>query len=296
MNYINYKLIPSAFIFAEKPLKFTENLLSNKSFKVKTVGYLAGMVALPITLAATPVSIVADIVVGIGEIFLCKFRGFDNDDVLEIAKRKILIAPAQQLTFLITSVAIHVLFSGFNLTLSIPFLLLWPASNMAGRTFISKLLPNCLGLEKMCIFPEEPPFPHIKTDPEPKEKKSLDEKLQQAVPKLSRINSPTTPDEYIKFKEEVLKASSAQGFLGGPQQIYEHLKNFLVPDDNNPFQKGGAPQQIYKKLKQVLNPDKNPYRREEASELLRCLKTAYAILSKKDGANGVSEDGRNGWL
>ena len=135
----------------------------------------------------------------------------------------------------------------------------------------------------MCIFSEEPYFPHINKEEdapeeETEDKKTLDEIIQQIIPKLSRINSPTTPDEYIEFKENVLRRASASELLG-----------------ISPFRKEN-PQERYENLKKVLDPDKNPYRREEASQLLMCLNAAYATVDKKDDADELSENGGNGWF
>jgi hypothetical protein len=233
-----YQLISSAFNIAEKPVQTTEDLLMSPGrLRDRSMGYLAGFVALPITLALIPVSIVADIIVGIIEIVRCKFQGIDNDDTLEVAKRKIVIAPAQQLVYLITNIALYAIFSGFSFSLCISSLCLWPVHHLAAKVAVTALTP----ISKMCIFSQEPIFSCFKNI-----KKGVFERY-------SRVDSATTPKEYIAFKERVLMGITGERLVG-----YNIFGDKEITDLHHSFQK-------------LLDPDNNPYRYLEAQALLQYL-------------------------
>jgi len=94
-SYFHYQLLPSAFKIAEAPtylcwklLRSSEFLwnqqasndweqMKNRTFAVLAAvgGYIGGWIALPITLCLTPVTLLADIAIGILECIYCFFHG-----------------------------------------------------------------------------------------------------------------------------------------------------------------------------------------------------------------------------
>ncbi|MBS0648525.1 MAG: J domain-containing protein [Verrucomicrobia bacterium] len=68
--------------------------------------YVAGMVVYPLVFCGTPLTILADMIVGIAETAFCFYHGFSRYDLLEIAKRKIIVSPTQQLMYLMMSSAV----------------------------------------------------------------------------------------------------------------------------------------------------------------------------------------------
>jgi hypothetical protein len=68
--------------------------------------YLAGMVAYPLVFCATPLTMAADVIMGVAESAFCICRGFKLKDVAELAKKKIIISPIHHLTFLSLSLGL----------------------------------------------------------------------------------------------------------------------------------------------------------------------------------------------
>ncbi|PIS00716.1 MAG: hypothetical protein COT84_06105 [Chlamydiae bacterium CG10_big_fil_rev_8_21_14_0_10_35_9] len=140
--------LPSAFKIAEYPtylcwqlIKSSENLWNkqtssnielykNRSLAVLSgvVGFTGGIKAIQITIAATPITIMADLVVGAAECVFNYYHKANNNDVSAIAYRKLVISPCQQITFYLTSYFIN--------TLAIPF---WSAPYSVGQLAVGRL-------------------------------------------------------------------------------------------------------------------------------------------------------------
>ena len=119
----HYQMLPSSFQLAEAPTYIAWQLMqsseklwnheaanSSQRFINCTVailsgvgGYLGGIIALPITLACIPVTIVADAVVGIAECSFCYYHGLSGKDIKKIAHRKFIVSSSTTVCFLFSS-------------------------------------------------------------------------------------------------------------------------------------------------------------------------------------------------
>ena len=155
-----YQVSRSAFSYLEKPLVYSESLLFDKTetLKKRTLGYVSGLFFYPIACASIPITILADIVVGVTETVFCFFKRMAFSDIKEILQRKIIIASVQQLVFLSLPIAFYVFAVGFHLEFCISIYLLWPALDIGGKFCVSSFLPKCFNFQKMCVFSTEPCF------------------------------------------------------------------------------------------------------------------------------------------
>jgi len=114
-----YLPIRSAFTVIEKPLRFfyaRYHTHYDPLQSLKDRFYLGGMVVYPIVICATPVTMVADVAIGIAECIFCTFvRGDSLRDVAELARKKIVVSPLHHLTFIITSLTPSALYLGYLL-------------------------------------------------------------------------------------------------------------------------------------------------------------------------------------
>ena len=183
-NSFQYQLLPSAFKIAESPtylswksIRFSESLWNQNSannweqFKNRTIaflvgisGYLGGMVALPITLCLTPLTLVADIVVGASECVFCLYKGLTKEDISIIAHRKFIISPCQHLTFCLGAITalgvawlvifvyasspVYALYPWLEFQ---PALIFWPMGYSSGQAAVG-LLPTSLDHQSLNIF------------------------------------------------------------------------------------------------------------------------------------------------
>lgn len=272
-SYQQYQVKPSAFIIAEKPLSVANKLLSSQEFTTgKIVGYFAGIIALPITIAITPITIVADIITGIGETIFCLYRGYSHNDCLEVAKRKIIIAPFQQIVFLATNAGLYFLINGtFGIPVTPWLLILWPIHYAASKVLINKMLPPCLGPTKISIFADDrfsldkPTTSKATTDNRPvtdRFTETIKEVLESG--NLTNINDPRVPSDYIDFKKRIKSNVSAEELFG------------LFGSHNH-----STIHQHYLYLFMLLHPHNNPYCQKEAAELFKCLEAAYLVIQQE---------------
>ncbi|MGD2168616.1 MAG: hypothetical protein PVI40_00045 [Chlamydiota bacterium] len=165
MTYISRpcRTLPSAFKIAECPtylcwqlIKSSENLWNkrtssnielykNRSFAVLSGmgGFIGGIKAIQITIAATPITIIADLVVGVVECVFNYYHKANNNDVSAIAYRKLVISPCQQITFYLTSYFINIL--------AIPF---WSIPYGMGQIAVGRL-PKVFDYHLFNIFINE---------------------------------------------------------------------------------------------------------------------------------------------
>src|SRR3954464_13150716 len=100
-----YTPIPSAFTCVEKPLRYVYDRYDPLSPDDAPNMYLAGIVVYPLIICATPVTMVADIMIGVAECAFCTLRGDSLQNVAELAKKKIIISPLHHLILATTSLA-----------------------------------------------------------------------------------------------------------------------------------------------------------------------------------------------
>jgi hypothetical protein len=109
---IPHKPIRSAFTIIEKPLRYCYdqyNPTNDGSYpSVKNcLAYLGGMAVYPIVVCAAPVTMVADMTVGVAECIFCAVVRRDSlADIASLAKKKLVISPLHHLIFIITSLAL----------------------------------------------------------------------------------------------------------------------------------------------------------------------------------------------
>jgi hypothetical protein len=104
-------VLPSAFQFIEGPSRSLFDRLSTRPVDFDNTGrdaptlqdckyYLGGMVLYPLILCATPLTILSDIVTGIFETGVSLYRGHGLRAAGQVAKKKMIVSPLHQLTFL----------------------------------------------------------------------------------------------------------------------------------------------------------------------------------------------------
>ncbi len=297
-NDFQYQLQPSAFKIAEFPthlcwesIKSAEKLFQSDTnsipelVKNRTIavlygvgGYLGGMIALPVTLCLTPITLLADIVVGVAEILFCIYHGANKEDLYVIAHRKFAISPCQHLTFCLGAIAglgISSFFVG-----SFTFggaLIFWSLGYALGQKATS-MLPESLNDSSFNIFigggsgegdDNESWFKNTKSasasdrTKEQADTPPWEEYIQKAIPSLSRVNDANLNGKYIDFKKSLLKKCSPQELLG--------LADGFSKEDL---------QANYRLLTLILHPDKNRSREKEATALFSVLREAYNILQE----------------
>lgn len=310
-NSFQYQLLPSAFKIAECPtylcwksIKFSESLwnrncannweqFKNRAFAVLvgTSSYLGGIVALPITISLTLITLLADIVVGVAECVFCLYKGLAKEDLSIIAHRKFVISPCQHLTFclgVITGLgpawllfSVHTLNPWFSFKGS---LLLWSMGYACGQAAVG-LLPKSLNHQTLNIFigggsgegPDEQEKwldSNINTHSQPKstpfmQSRRLHDQIQwndflnKEILSLSRVDDANLAIQYTNFKQRLIKRCN-------PKDLMELSNNFNQKDL----------QRKYYELALIIHPDKNLPRQREATALFNVLQKAYVLLSK----------------
>src|SRR5271157_5488898 len=97
--------IRSAFTIIEKPLRYCYDNYNptndGSTSNVKNyLAYLGGMAVYPIVVCAAPVTMVADMTIGVAECIFCAIYRRDSlADIATLAKKKLVISPLHHLTF-----------------------------------------------------------------------------------------------------------------------------------------------------------------------------------------------------
>jgi hypothetical protein len=145
-------LFPSFFQYAEAPSHYAYDLVKSDSALRKVGGFFLGWVALPITLASTPVTILADMVAGIVEGGRRIFKNGFDQEVKSILYQKCVASPVQQITFTSTTVGVAWLIIKIGSRFCPPLLVaLWTGPYFAGQWAVS-MLPNSLNHQQINIF------------------------------------------------------------------------------------------------------------------------------------------------
>ncbi|MDP1609015.1 MAG: J domain-containing protein [Chlamydiales bacterium] len=299
----HYQMLPSVFQLAEAPtyiawqaLQSSEKLWNQESansshrFINRTLailsgvgGYVGGMIALPITLACTPVTIVADVVIGIAECSFCYYHGLSGNDIKKIAHRKFVISPLQQFIFCsaaISAIVIaNVIFSGgYLLTLSNPLAhslssIFWTFGYAAGQVSVGKL-PSNLNHQSFNIFinggsgeTEGGKWVDGDNTPPGESFNDHDERvlgwesyIAEELCHLSSIDDARVHEKYIAFKKGVFE-----------QKTPRELLSLNIGFSQEELRKS------YKTLALIIHPDRNASSIESES-LFKILNQAYNRL------------------
>lgn len=305
-----YQLLPSAFKIAESPtylcwksIKFSESLWDRNSadnweqFKNRTIavivgigGYLGGIVALPITIYLTPITLLADIIVGASECIFCAYKGLKQEDISIIAHRKFIISPCQHLTFCLGAItglgAAWLLVAAYTANPWIGFkasLVFWSMGYAVGQKAVG-LLPKSLNHQSLNIFigggsgegsNEQDKWldSNISIRNEPKPNPSFgvgnyqiewEGFIRNEILSLSRIDDANLAIQYVNFKQRLLNRCN-------PKELLELSDNFNQADL----------QKKYHALALIIHPDKNRPRQREATALFTVLQKAYEFLSQQ---------------
>ncbi len=139
-NHFQYTILPSAAQLGELPSYLAyQALISGKTFSA-IGGYLAGFITIPISIAFTPVAIVADCIIGIAEAAFMTFKGAKKEDIKEVLFKKIVVSPIQQTISAIVKLACFILLP-----------VAWTLSYVASQGVIMAL-PNSLNHKRLNIF------------------------------------------------------------------------------------------------------------------------------------------------
>lgn len=318
-NTFQYQLLPSAFQIAECPtylcwkaMKQADKLwnrdaatqwerLKNRTFAVLSGagGYLGGMYALPITLCCAPVTLLADVVIGVFEYAYCYKKGLPKADLDIIKQRKLLVCPGQQLAFCLGAIAVLGLIAlrvapfnsftiaGLKASLISGFkyaLVLWPGAYAVGQCVVGEM-PARFNHHSFNIFigggggdgtDEEEKWldSHIFTKPQtgpdptfnqkrPPAQKDWKAFLTSILPDLNRVNDAGLHVEYIRFKQRILNKEPPENLFSLPTPLEQQELT-----------------RKYRKLSLILHPDKNHPRQKEATALFAVLQEAYERLEK----------------
>lgn len=265
---VRYTSLPSAFRIGQIPALMSLDLILDgfqscthsipRRVASITSGYLIGFVAMPIHLASIPVSIVADVVIGVAEAIFIAKKGAPRKDIQELLFKKLVASPIQQLTY-----------GAVTGTLFYAIPLIWPLTCCTGVATIL-LLPNSINHKRIHIF--------YKTERTNGINIQIRSKLKDRVKETrdfirSNVDASNPPANYTKFKNTVLNKESAW-------DLFEYTNDQL-------FTRSELDKK-YKKLSLIIHPDKNSTRAEEARLLFTCLNQAYKDLQPlaTDAATG----------
>lgn len=252
-----YKGLPSASQIGELPSYLAFKAFKSNNVGLSVAGYAFGFVATPISIAFTPIAIIADIVVGIAEGVFIAYKGASRKEVQELLFKKIIVCPVQQI--LSVTIKTILFYPGFGI--------LWPLAYACSQ-FIIKALPDCLNHKRMNIFinggitDKGRNKTCFDEENESSSQKPLRKRIAEARASMSRINNAHTPPKYAQFKQKILNQESAQNIFGF---------------GNNPFTQDDLSKR-YRELVLIVHPDKNVDFQQEAHLLFLCLQAAHCEL------------------
>lgn len=334
-----YQPLPSAFTLIERPMRYIHDFMTEKRgeemrvlekknsynrFKPKdetffqelsgvisTIAY--GLFQAPgfiLLTALTPLTITADIIIGIAEICFACYKGCERSTLESIARLKFVAYPIQQLTFFTVSLMLPAGITAWmaaqishETSTSLMMLTNWQWSLVVGCSFMVatlsyelgqrsiKFLPNWARPDGLNIFIEGGASDYLGNKYTEYSEANYKKWKQNDVP-----NFETKPDkkvyvdplywdnvcescvaELLKVKINNQNASPAyQQFIKGiqdkkkPQELLGINVNFKEDDLKAAF----------KKCALLFHPDRNKGREEEAAALTKCLYEARRILEK----------------
>jgi hypothetical protein len=248
-----YNLLPSAFLFLELPIKCAVNLVFVPPYsKGKfACGYFMGMVALPIVVCGTPLTIVADMIMGIAE----ARRGKTEEERKSILFKKIVVSPLQQITFAVSALATATAI--YLLAGKIAVFVAWLFPYVIGR-IITYEIPKTINFSQFDIFNHFNNFqlPENFND-------TYQSNLDKVARNLKENNFPGASEKYLSIKNKIRNRVPAS-------KLFDLGENFTKKEVKKKYQQ----------LSLLLHPDRNLGNEEEAKELFTCVTPAYEWLLK----------------
>jgi len=291
-----YQLLPSAFRVAEYPtyycwksLKSSEVLwkretatdcerLKNRTFAVlRGCGsFLGGLVALPITLCTAPLTLLADVIIGVVECIFCAYQGLKKEDILLIAHRKFIVSPCQHLAFCVGAIVAL----GLSSALIAP--IFWSLGYASGQAFVGAL-PTKLNHHTFNIFVEGG-----SGEGQDETEKWLDgcfRDMPQSDPAVG-VEAKLTLEGWCAF---IARESASLGHIddAGLNPTYLGFKSGVMrkckPQELLQLPDNFSQEDLVKKYRQlalILHPDKNLPRQNESKALFLVLRQAFCFLGR----------------
>ncbi len=316
-----YQLLPSAFKIAEFPTYYcfekwkysrdlwnadtqtNEEWYKNRSLAVLTgISSMAGgMIALPITLCAAPITMVADIVIGIGECAFCIYKQVARDEILTIAHRKFVISPCQHLAFCLGAI---VTLGSMYLFAALKFgyfshvaLIAWPLSYGFAQSAVGNL-PKSLNHHSLNIFinggvGDSSYGVYTKfADIDLKEKFGIGPSTQNISPpnsggfqqQASKEIDPNKWKDYLKTEVQFMRSVNDASLSKDYIDFKKRLINKCLPKELLGLPEGFSKDDLngkYHSLSLLVHPDKNQPRLKEAESLFKVLQHAKSLLEKQ---------------
>lgn len=146
------KILPSAFQFIEAPAYYSYEKMKSAYLSEQVVGYFAGMIALPIAIAAIPVSLLADMITGVAEVSISLYEKGLTRETKEVFHHALIATPLQQLAFSSAIIAVAWVITNIWIqTIPMCIAILWPIMYFAGQWSVF-LLPDTLNHKQTNIF------------------------------------------------------------------------------------------------------------------------------------------------
>lgn len=131
--------LPSCAYIADLPVYLSFKGIKSGNPEQAIAGALCGFFAVPLSVALTPLTIVADVIVGVVETLFVLFAGYGVKEAMNLGLKKIILSPLHQLLAMVTKIVVF----------AIP--ILWSLSYEASIGII-KMLPNSINHTKFSIF------------------------------------------------------------------------------------------------------------------------------------------------
>lgn len=307
-----YEPLPSTFTLVERPIRWLHDKAVNEECSdnwmengVKMTAVLLLSIAIqPIVVCSSPVTMVADLVVGAVEISFAYYKGCDTNTLKNIAHIKFIASPIQHLSFIFVnaawaiSAAIYINIGGIAFTtrlivgggftalisyqmaqLSIRKLPAWAKPN-GFNIFINGGAINTSGYKYTDNFDKEynsykKSYYKQKESYKAHENRNVDESENSwkdmcqnliCIVKLTEVKAEHgyRLTPYDQFKNGIVEKLEPRKLLG--------LENNFTVEDLR---------KVYKKFSAILHPDKNIGRENEATELIKCFAEAHIRLENE---------------
>lgn len=296
-----YTMLPSAAQLTEWPLHMAwEKGCRSENDLYKAIGVLSGALVFPISVACTPLTILADMITGVAEAIFMAYKGAERKDIQELLFKKIVVSPVQQVVNTVSQIFFPcmIAFVGLAFPVALPFIVValplgWSVWKMFGEIGVSSL-PDSLNNKRWNIFldggtrtRDGQTFFENQAEKQAREEEA-ERKWQEfcnaayqrgyqevedqikLMDTLSDSEIKTSNDKYEQFKTSIRNSTPIEKILNLPQ-------NFTQDDIKK----------AYKSWALCLHPDRHPpektAERKEATKLFQFLLTECERLKKELG-------------